>query len=694
MAIPSRQIGGSTKSNLLWQISKQLEHLICVRSCGCGSTTTTTSTAIPTTSTTTTGEVFPIQYCVWSSTDYEIPQISGYNVATNTLVPVPIDNNLTGITSMCTTSTKLWKHDPSTSTIREWFINSYPASLTFNRNITYQDQTNYVNSPIITAVDNNTILTTLNAKNATFPNGIPGSVSVFKYDISTNNAGYSINLFGITAAYYATAMMFTTDSKLIVSAYRLIDNVPVYYLTQYSYPDGLKEVDISLASIPFNPLASSSAIYPITYNGEIYLIRSNDSSLFKIDTTYPYAITEVTANLGFQQNRTFESSAGECNNVSFTPQVPICGTTIPNVGETFTYFGVTGTVTTLSGGITAYPFLSPGYYAQCSGMWQPPFYWVANGAPATIVLTFDSPINNVGLVFSILDLGDNFTITTNTEVPSLTMSTSCYATVSGNQIITGPSPVGVTGSGQFVINTTTPYTVLTIVATNGGAGGPIGLSCDPCCSLPDVTIGTQIWTGCNLNVETYQNGDAIPQVQDPTEWPNLTTGAWCYYNNDPLNGCTYGKMYNWYAINDPRGLAPTGYHIPSETEVLTLQSYLGGQLVAGGKMKETGLLHWNSPNTGATNSSGFTALAGGSLVNGQFGGTGISAPFWMTDSSTPTMAYYMDLYNFNSILDIKIFDKVSGHYVRLISDTPATTTSTTTLAPSGFNTIYTHFESL
>jgi len=481
MAIPSRQIGGSTTTNLLWQISKQLEELICVRTGNCGGNTTTT---------TTTEEVSPIQYCVWS-TDFS--ETSGYNVATNTLYNVSIDNDLSGVVGMGSTSTKLWKHEPLTRTIREWFINSYPASLTFNRDITYAtNYPNWVGTSTIVAADSNTILTTLNSTSETYPNGVPGSVFLWKYDISTNYAGNGTPVFGIRAAYYATAMIFTTDSKLIVSAYRLIDNAPIYYLTQYSYPDGLVEVDISLASIPFNPLASSSAIYPITYNGEMYLVRSNDSSLFKIETVYPYAITEVTADLGFIQERIFESSTGECNNISFTPQLPECGTTIPNVGGTFTYFGVTGTVTTLSGGIVSYPYLNPGGFAECSGLWQPPFYWVGNGGTATIVLTFDSPINNVGLVFSILDLGDNFTVTTNTEVPSITMSNSCYVTVSGNQIITDPTPGGVTGSGQFVITSATPYTVLTIVATNGGAGGPIGLSCDP--SAPTTTSTTSSTT--------------------------------------------------------------------------------------------------------------------------------------------------------------------------------------------------------
>ena len=569
MAIPSRQIGGSTTTNLLWQISKQLEELICVRSGGCGSTTTTTTTICvdfinsivisdgsytaangtytrdnpsgaftnengsiffggdawyifntaignvarntstlgtgtwepwapgnssgitaeyssyicPTTTTTTTGAISPNQFCVWS-TDFS--DTSGYNVATNTLVYVPIDNDLSGVVGMASTSTKLWKHDPLTTTIREWFISSYPAFLTYSRDITYNTNfPNFVSTSTIVAADNNTILTTLNATSETFPNGVPGSVLLWKYDISTNNSGNGTPVFGIQAAYYATAMIFTTDSKLIVSAYRLIDNAPVYYLTQYSYPDGLIEVDISLASIPFNPLASSSAIYPITYNGEIYLVRSNDSSLFKIETVYPYAITEVTADLGFIQERIFESSTGECNNISFTPQLPECGTTIPRLGETFTYFGVTGTVTTLSGGIVNYGFLVPGGFAECSALWQPPFYWVANGSTATIVLTFDSAINNVGIVLSILNLGDDFTITTNTEVPSITMSNSCYATVSGNQIITDPSITPNGGSGQFVITSVTPYTVLTIVATNGGNGGPIGLSCDP--SAPTTT---------------------------------------------------------------------------------------------------------------------------------------------------------------------------------------------------------------
>jgi len=95
----------------------------------------------------------------------------------------------------------------------------------------------------------------------------------------------------------------------------------------------------------------------------------------------------------------------------------------------------------------------------------------------------------------------------------------------------------------------------------------------------DVKIGTQIWSNKNLDVSTYRNGDPIPEVQDKTAWANLTTGAWCFGE--------YGKLYNWYAVNDPRGLAPNGYHIPTDAEWTILTDYLGGEKIACKKMKST-----------------------------------------------------------------------------------------------------------
>lgn len=129
-----------------------------------------------------------------------------------------------------------------------------------------------------------------------------------------------------------------------------------------------------------------------------------------------------------------------------------------------------------------------------------------------------------------------------------------------------------------------------------------------------VQIGTQKWMTRNLDVIRYRNGDPIPEVKDFTEWYNLTTGAWCYYNNDIKNGAIYGRLYNGYAVADNRGLAPVGWHIPSNTEWNTLASTLGGTSVAEKEMKEAGTMHWVEPNTG-TNSSGFTALPGGARLD-------------------------------------------------------------------------------
>jgi uncharacterized protein (TIGR02145 family) len=134
--------------------------------------------------------------------------------------------------------------------------------------------------------------------------------------------------------------------------------------------------------------------------------------------------------------------------------------------------------------------------------------------------------------------------------------------------------------------------------------------------FPKVTIGNQVWSSTNLDVTTYRDGSPIPQVTDPTEWANLTTGAWCYMNNDPNNNQPYGKLYNWYAIHDSRGLAPVGYHVATEADFLTLIGATGGDSQSGWTLKEVGSTHWNQNyQNGSTNSTGFTAVGGG-LRNG------------------------------------------------------------------------------
>ena len=184
-----------------------------------------------------------------------------------------------------------------------------------------------------------------------------------------------------------------------------------------------------------------------------------------------------------------------------------------------------------------------------------------------------------------------------------------------------------------------------------------------------VVIGTQKWTNRNLNVSTYRNGDAIPQVTDLTAWAALTTGAWCYYNNDPTTEATYGKFYNWYAVNDSRGLAPLGYHIPSNTEWNTLTTYLGGSGIAGGKIKETGLSHWLTPNTEATNESAFTALPTGyRYFDGVSYNIGKYSYFWSSFELDTTDAFAItSSFDSSSMLNSSS-DKKNGFSVRLIKD--------------------------
>lgn len=154
-----------------------------------------------------------------------------------------------------------------------------------------------------------------------------------------------------------------------------------------------------------------------------------------------------------------------------------------------------------------------------------------------------------------------------------------------------------------------------------------------------VVIGTQTWMVENLKVTHYRNGEDIPNVTDNTQWAYLTTGAYCNYNNDVSNSTTYGRLYNWYSVNDSRKIAPIGWHVPTDIEWSTLTTYLGGESVAGGKMKETGTTHWTSPNTGAFNSSGFTALPGGKRYsNGPYDNLSYHGYWWSdTKSSTYTV---------------------------------------------------------
>ena len=186
-----------------------------------------------------------------------------------------------------------------------------------------------------------------------------------------------------------------------------------------------------------------------------------------------------------------------------------------------------------------------------------------------------------------------------------------------------------------------------------------------------VTIGSQVWITESLKTTKYNDGTAIPNVIDNTAWSSNTSGAYCDYSNTSSYSSTYGRLYNWYAITsaNPKNVCPTGYHVPTDAEWTTLITSLGGEAVAGGKLKETGTTHWLAPNTAATNESGFTALPGGYRSDtGAFGLLGTIGFYWSSTEGGDTFAWYRYFYNTDGSANRGENDKKGGFSVRCIKN--------------------------
>jgi uncharacterized protein (TIGR02145 family) len=184
-----------------------------------------------------------------------------------------------------------------------------------------------------------------------------------------------------------------------------------------------------------------------------------------------------------------------------------------------------------------------------------------------------------------------------------------------------------------------------------------------------VTIGSQVWMAENLKVTHYRNGDPIPNVTVDADWGHLATGKYCNYNNDFNNAAVYGSLYNWYSVNDSRNIAPAGWHVPSDAELQTLIDYLGGSDVAGGKMKETGTTHWQSPNTGATNESDFSAMpCGYRYYTGSYNGIGEYAFYWSSSMYAKLGGLGLELEYNNSAGTRLTDDERHGFSIRCIKD--------------------------
>jgi len=187
---------------------------------------------------------------------------------------------------------------------------------------------------------------------------------------------------------------------------------------------------------------------------------------------------------------------------------------------------------------------------------------------------------------------------------------------------------------------------------------------------PVVKIGTQTWMAQNLKTTKYNEGTPIPLVTDAGTWVDLSTPAYCWYNNDSATySNTYGSLYNWHTVNTGK-LCPAGWHVPTDAEWTTLTTYLGGESIAGGKLKETDTTHWNNPNTGANNETGFTALPGGyrSSLSGTFDDVGNYGAWWSSTEYDTLCAWRRYMSNDYSSVTRGFSRKQRGFSVRCLVD--------------------------
>lgn len=171
-----------------------------------------------------------------------------------------------------------------------------------------------------------------------------------------------------------------------------------------------------------------------------------------------------------------------------------------------------------------------------------------------------------------------------------------------------------------------------------------------------VTIGQQIWMAENLRTTRYSNGDLIPHVTSNTQWNTLTTGSYCNYNHDSTLATVYGRLYNGFTISDSRNVAPVGWHVATDSEWTTLSDYVGGAETAGACLKETGLLHWLTPNEGANNLYAFTALPAGTRESGGvFANLHYSGYWWTSTFNALNNLWYRGAYH--SIVGLMRYDQ-------------------------------------
>ena len=319
-------------------------------------------------------------------------------------------------------------------------------------------------------------------------------------------------------------------------------------------------------------------------------------------------------------------------------------------------------------------------------------YNFKNGITVRCMRQVSTPVvvtNSINSITGISAMGGG-TITSDGGSPvtqrGLCWSTASNPTIDGNHTSEGP------GSGDFIstISGLTPNTVYYVRAYATNSAGTsygnnqsftsalfipgLGVTDIDNNTYPTIILGTQEWMAENLKVTHYRNGDLIPNITEIAQWNSLSTGAFCWYNNDVNWKDAYGALYNWYTVADNRNVCPSGWHIPTDAEWTVLTNYLGGAVVAGGKLKSTRTTpdispRWDLPNTGATNQSGFSGFPGGYReYDGAFNNNGQEGAWWGSTQGSSIGAYGRVLNFDNENTDRGNYFMKDGFSVRCLKD--------------------------
>ena len=459
---------------------------------------------------------------------------------------------------------------------------------------------------------------------------------------------------------------------------------------------------------------------PVSNGGSVitgYTVTSNPDGKTGTGTATPIIVTGLTNETAYTftvtaTNAIGNSIASSASN-SVTPAVP---NTVPGAptGVTATaenaQASVTFTVPVSDGGsvITGYTVTSSPGSITGTGSASPIIVTgLTNGTAYTFTITATNAIG------ASVASSASYSVTPAATVPGASTGVTAsagnaQATVTftapvsnGGSAITGYTVTSVPG-GLTATGTASPITVsgltngtaytFTVTATNAignSAASSASNSVTPAIPTPvsdidgnvynTVTIGTQVWLAENLKTTKYNDGTAIPNITVDATWAAATTGAYSDYSNTPANSTIYGRLYNWYAVdnnaatkvasNGGKNVCPTSWHVPTDAEWTTLTTYLGGEAVAGGKLKETGTTHWITPNTGATNETDFTALPGGYRnYNGTYLTIGYSGFWWSSTEYSTSNAWYRYVSYSNTNVYGHYDGKPYGFSVRCVRD--------------------------